>query len=72
MAKELSVLGNKLDKQLGFGFEIDENNINGKNFNMKIDNIDYKIPTFLISKQIKTLIRMIYIRSYILEDINAK
>ena len=39
-----------LINNLGFGFEIDENNINGKNFNMKIDNIDYKIPTFLISK----------------------
>ena len=41
-----------LNSNLGFGFDTDKiSNINGqKNINIKIDNIDYKIPIFLISK----------------------
>ena len=44
---ELNLISN-----LGFGFDTDKiSNINGqKNINIKIDNIDYKIPIFLISK----------------------
>ena len=44
---ELNLISN-----LGFGFDTDKmSNINGqKNINIKIDNIDYKIPVFLISK----------------------
>ena len=44
---ELNLISN-----LGFGFDTDKiSNINGqKNINIKIDNIDYKIPFFLISK----------------------
>ena len=44
---ELNLISN-----LGFGFDIDKiSNIHGqKNINIKIDNIDYKIPVFLISK----------------------
>ena len=41
-----------LISNLGFGFDTDKiSNTNGqKNINIKIDNIDYKIPVFLISK----------------------
>ena len=44
---ELNLISN-----LGFGFDTDKiSNTNGqKNINIKIDNIDYKIPIFLISK----------------------
>ena len=44
---ELNLISN-----LGFGFDTDKiSNVNGqKNINIKIDNIDYKIPVFLISK----------------------
>ena len=44
---ELNLISN-----LGFGFDTDKiSNFNGqKNINIKIDNIDYKIPFFLISK----------------------
>ena len=44
---ELNLISN-----LGFGFDTDKiSNINGqKNINFKIDNIDYKIPVFLILK----------------------
>ena len=44
---ELNLISN-----LGFGFDTDKiSNTNGrKNINIKIDNIDYKIPVFLISK----------------------
>ena len=44
---ELNLISN-----LGFGFDTEKiSNINGqKNINIKIDNIDYKIPFFLISK----------------------
>ena len=44
---ELNLISN-----LGFGFDTDKiSNINGqKNINIKIDNIDYKIPFFLVSK----------------------
>ena len=44
---ELNLISN-----LGFGFDTDKIlNINGqKNINIKIDNIDYQIPIFLISK----------------------
>ena len=44
---ELNLISN-----LGFGFDTEKiSNINGqKNINIKIDNIDYKIPVFLISK----------------------
>ena len=44
---ELNLISN-----LGFGFDTDKiSNINGqKNIIIKIDNIDYKIPIFLISK----------------------
>ena len=44
---ELNLISN-----LGFGFDTDKiSNINGqKNINIKIDDIDYKIPIFLISK----------------------
>ena len=44
---ELNLISN-----LGFGFDTDKiSNINGqKNISIKIDNIDYKIPVFLISK----------------------
>ena len=40
---------------LGFGFDIGNNIISSlsekKNYNIKIDNIDYKIPTFLLLKK---------------------
>ncbi len=44
---ELNLISN-----LGFGFDTNNiSNINGqKNINIKIDNIDYKVPVFLISK----------------------
>ena len=44
---ELNLISN-----LGFGFDTDKiSNTNGqKNINIKIDNIDYKIPFFLVSK----------------------
>ena len=44
---ELNLISN-----LGFGFDTDKmSNINGQKYiNIKIDNIDYKIPFFLISK----------------------
>ena len=44
---ELNLISN-----LGFGFDTDKmSNINGQKYtNIKIDNIDYKIPVFLISK----------------------
>ena len=44
---ELNLISN-----LGFGFDTEKiSNINGqKNINIKIDNIDYKMPVFLISK----------------------
>ena len=44
---ELNLISN-----LGFGFDTDKmSNINGQRYiNIKIDNIDYKIPVFLISK----------------------
>ena len=44
---ELNLISN-----LGFGFDTDKiSSINGqRNINIKIDNIDYKIPVFLISK----------------------
>ena len=44
---ELNLISN-----LGFGFDTDKmSNVNGQKYiNIKIDNIDYKIPFFLISK----------------------
>ena len=40
---------------LGFGFDIGNNMISSfsekKNYNIKIDNVDYKIPTFLLLKK---------------------
>ena len=44
---ELNLISN-----LGFGFDTDKmSNINGQKYiNIKIDNIDYKMPVFLISK----------------------
>ena len=44
---ELNLISN-----LGFGFDTDKmSNVNGQKYiNIKIDNIDYKIPIFLISK----------------------
>ena len=48
-----------LVNDLGFGFHIDSNkisnNISKKNYNIKIDNIDYKIPGFLISKNFENI-----------------
>ncbi len=48
-----------LVNDLGFGFHIDPNKISNhiskKNYNIKIDNIDYKIPSFLISKNFENI-----------------
>ena len=48
---ELNLISN-----LGFGFDTNTINKNGdKNFNLKIDNIEYKIPSFLVSTNINEI-----------------
>ena len=53
-----------LVNDLGFGFHIDPNKISNhisKNYNIKIDNIDYKIPSFLISKNFENITSMKFV-----------
>ena len=45
-------MGNKLIKELGFGFKVEKTNLTKEIISLNIDNILYKVPKFIINEEI--------------------